>query len=167
MAPEEDVAVLRERIERLEASIGLWASGLDELNAENERLIAERAHLRRELEISEHRSHVAADARATLEVALDDRDERIQILETELVQAERREAEARSMRIRMRDLRERVHVRLQAQRSEIVDLRRMLALGHAARHQVEEQFKQLARDRERDGRYLDRLEQKLRDALGG
>lgn len=158
---------LRERIGRLEASIAFWAADLDELNAENERLVEERDALKRQVRDAEHQRVVAEDARATLEVVLEDRNERINVLEDELHEADRREIHARTTRARLHSLRMRVRERLAAQRREIEDLRRMLQLGHAARLQVEDELRRLGDDQRRDARYLDKLEAKLREALGG
>ncbi len=158
-------ANLRERIGRLEASIAFWAADLDELNAENERMCAERESLKQKLRDAEHGRQVAEDARATLEVVLEDRDDRIGVLEDELQEADRREIHARSTRARLHSLRMRVRERLAAQSREIEDLRRMVQLGHAARLQVEEELRQRGEDQRRDARYLDKLEHKLRVAL--
>lgn len=158
---------LRERIGRLEASIAFWAADLDELNAENERLVVERDELKRQVRDAQHQRVVAEDARATLEVVLEDRNERINVLEDELHEADRREIHARTTRARLHSLRMRVRERLAAQRREIEDLRRMLQLGHAARLQVEDELRRLGDDQRRDARYLDKLEMKLREALGG
>ena len=155
---------LRERLGRLEASIAFWAADLDELNSENERLGAERDELRRRLRAAEDRATVAEDARATLEVALDDRENRIRILETGLLEADRRDIDAHATRSRLHAFRRRVRERMLAQSREIEDLRRMVKLGHAARLQVEREVRLLQDDARRDARYLDRVEQKLRGA---
>ena len=157
---------LRERLGRLEASIAFWATDLDELNAENERICSERDELKLRLQEMEDGKLHAEEARTTIEVVLDDRDQRIKILETGLLEAERRSMEAHTTRTRMQALRKRVRDRMTAQSGEIEDLRRMVQLGHAARLQVERELQRMKDDARRDARYLDRLETKLRTAEG-
>lgn len=157
---------LRERLGRLEASIAFWATDLDELNAENERVCTERDELKLRLQEMEDGKLDAEEARTTIEVVLDDRDQRINILETGLLEAERRSMEAHTTRTRMQALRKRVRDRMTAQSGEIDDLRRMVQLGHAARIQVERELQRMNDDARRDARYLDRLENKLRTSEG-
>jgi len=157
---------LRERLGRLEASIAFWATDLDELNAENERICSERDELKLRLQEMEDGKLHAEVARTTIEVALDDRNARIKTLETGLLEAERRSMEAHTTRTRMQALRKRVRDRMTAQSGEIEDLRRMVQLGHAARLQVERELQRMKDDARRDARYLDRLETKLRTAEG-
>ncbi|MEM1453163.1 MAG: hypothetical protein AAF957_27575 [Planctomycetota bacterium] len=154
---------LRERLGRLESSIAFWAADLDDLSSENERLREERDELMRRLKRIEDRAIVAEDARATLEVVLDDRQERIRLLELGLLEADRREVDAHSTRARLLDLRKRMRSRMTSQSREIEELRRMVKLGHAARLQIERELNLMQEDARRDARYLDRLEVKLRE----
>ena len=154
---------LRERLGRLESSIAFWAADLDDLSSENERLREERDELMRRLKRIEDRAIVAEDARATLEVVLDDRQERIRLLELGLLEAARREVDAHSTRARLLDLRKRMRSRMTSQSREIEELRRMVKLGHAARLQIERELNLMQEDARRDARYLDRLEVKLRE----
>ncbi|MEM9382185.1 MAG: hypothetical protein AAGB93_19675 [Planctomycetota bacterium] len=157
---------LRERLGRLESSIAFWAADLDDLSSENERLREERDDLLRRLNRLEDRAIVAEDARATLEVVLDDRQERIRMLELGLLEADRREVDAHSTRARLLELRKRMRSRMTSQSREIEELRRMVKLGHAARLQVERELNLMQEDARRDARYLDRLERKLREVEG-
>ena len=154
---------LRERLGRLESSIAFWAADLDDLSSENARLREERDELMRRLKRIEDRAIVAEDARATLEVVLDDRQERIRLLELGLLEADRREVDAHSTRARLLDLRKRMRSRMTSQSREIEELRRMVKLGHAARLQIERELNLMQEDARRDARYLDRLEVKLRE----
>ena len=157
---------LRERLGRLEASIAFWATDLEDLNAENERICAERDALSLRLQQAEEGQVDAEDARATLEVVLADRDERIRILETGLLEAEQKDVEALSTRARLQSLRKRVRERMTSQSGVIKDLRSLLKLGHAAQLQAERELQGMRDDARRNARYLDRLEEKLNAASG-
>lgn len=61
-------------------------------------------------------------------------------------------------------LKQRFHGRLKARDEEIAGLRRTVSLGHAARLQVERALDQAEADAVRNGKYLDRLESRLRAA---
>lgn len=153
---------LRERLGRLEASIAFWAADLDEANDEAARLRQELEGMKRLVREAEDRRATAEDARATLieEVAL--RDDHIADLEARLHEHDLTAIDGHRVRARLEALRSRMRARIVAQAEEIAGLRRTLALGHAARVQVEAELRQCHLDAKRNARYLDKLEERLR-----
>ena len=155
---------LRERLVRLEGSIASWATDVDEANEETQRLRGEVESLRVQARMAED-ARVAAEAeRARLYEAVNLRDGHIAELEARILTHEMDDVETRRTRSRLVALRQRVRARLTAQAEEIDSLRRMLALGHAARRQTEDELAELRMDAERNARYLDKLERRLEEA---
>lgn len=155
---------LRERLVRLEGSIASWATDVDEANEETQRLRGEVESLRVQARVAED-ARVAAEAeRARLYEAVNLRDGHIAELEARILTHEMDDVETRRTRSRLVALRQRVRARLTAQAEEIDSLRRMLALGHAARRQTEDELAELRMDAERNARYLDKLERRLDEA---
>lgn len=158
---------LRDRVARLEASIAFWAEDLDEAVANNEQLACEIERLRKELRQAGDRLAASEDARAALARDLAERDAHVAGLEARLVDQAVADADAHRDRARLHAIRRRIRARMVAQAEEIEGLRRTLALGHAARSQVEEELDACRADARRNARYLDRLEARLRDVEQG
>lgn len=152
---------LRERVGRLEASMAFWAADLDEATAETQRLRGENEALKRRLREAEDRLATSEDRRAHLAEELSERDDHIAGLESRIVETDLAEIDAHRTRSRLHALRRRVRARMTAQAEEIDGLRRTLALGHAARSQVEAELREARLDAKRNARYLDKLEERL------
>lgn len=155
---------LRERIGRLEASIAFWAADVDEANEEAQRLRSEVDALRIQARAADDARLAAEAERARLYEAVNLRDAHIGDLEARIVTHDMGDLETRRTRSRLVAIRKRVRARMVAQAEEIESLRRMLALGHAARRQIEDEVAELRTDGERNARYLDRLERRLEEA---
>lgn len=155
---------LRERIARLEGSIASWAADVDEANEESQRLRSEIESLRTQARAAEDARLAAEAERARLYEAVNLRDAHIGELESRIVTHDMDDVETRRTRSRLVAIRKRVRARLTAQAEEIEGLRRMLALGHAARRETEDELSELRMDAERNARYLDKLERRLEEA---
>lgn len=155
---------LRERLGRLEASIAVWASDLDEANAETQRLRSEVEGMRAESRAAEDARLAAEAERARLYEAVNLRDAHIGELEARIVTHEMDGVDVQRTRSRLMAIRGRVRARLSAKCEEIEGLRRMLALSHAARRQLEGELTEMRMDAERNMRYLDKLESRLKGA---
>ncbi len=155
---------LRERIARLEASIASWAGDLDEANEETQRLRSEVESLRVQGRTAEDARLAAEAERARLYEAVNLRDAHIGELEARIVTHDMDDVETRRTRSRLVAIRKRARARMAAQYEEVMSLRRMLALGHAARRQIEDELAEMRMDSERNARYLDKLERRLEEA---
>ncbi len=154
---------LRERLARLEGSIASWATDVDEANEETQRLRGEIDALRIQARAAEDARLAAEAERARLYEAVNLRDGHIAELEARILTHEMDDVETRRTRSRLVALRQRVRARMTAQADEIENLRRMLALGHAARRQTEDELAEMRMDAERNARYLDKLERRLEE----
>ncbi|QDV06344.1 hypothetical protein Poly30_18530 [Planctomycetes bacterium Poly30] len=154
---------LRERIGRLEASIASWAADVDEANEESQRLRTEIESLRAQARASEDARLAAEAERSRLYEAVSLRDAHIAELEARIVTHDMDDVNTRRTRSRLVALRKRARARFTAQAEEIESLRRMLALGHAARRQIEDELAEMRMDAERNARYLDKLERRLEE----
>jgi len=152
---------LRERVGRLEASIAIWAADLDEASEENARLRAEVQGLRRELGGAMDKLEGLEGDKATLLESISARDAHISMLEGRVVEHDLAEIDSRRTRSRLHAIRRRIRARQARQAAEIEGLRRTVSLGHAARTQVEEELRACRVDAARNGRYLDRLEERI------
>ncbi|MEM8712103.1 MAG: hypothetical protein AAGG01_14225 [Planctomycetota bacterium] len=155
---------LRERISRLESSIATWAADLDEAHDESLRLRSEIESLRIQARAAEDAKLAAEAERSRLYEAVSLRDAHIGELESRIVTHDMDDVESRRTRSRLVAIRKRVRARLTAQAEEVESLRRMLALGHAARRQVEDEVAEMRMDAERNAKYLDKLERRLVEA---
>ena len=155
---------LRDRIGRLEASIAFWAADVDEANEEAQRLRTEVDALRIQARAAEDARLAAEAERARLYEAVNLRDAHIGDLEARIVTHDMDDVETRRTRSRLVAIRKRVRAKMAAQSEEVESLRRMLALGHAARRQIEDEVAEMRMDGERNARYLDKLERRLEEA---
>jgi chromosome segregation ATPase len=155
---------LKERIGRLEASIAFWAADVDEANEEAQRLRTEVESLRVQARTAEDAKLAAEAERARLYEAVNLRDAHIGELEARIVTHDMDDVATRRTRSRLVAIRKRVRARMAAQSEELASLRRMLALGHAARRQTEDELAGMRMDGERNARYLDKLERRLEEA---
>lgn len=154
---------LRERINRLEASIALWAKDVDEANEEAQRLRTEVDALRIQARAAEDARLAAEAERARLYEAVNLRDSHIGELEARIVTHDMGDVATLRTRSRLVAIRKRIRARMLAQAEEVTNLRRMLALGHAARRQIEDDMAGMRTDSERSERYLNRLESRLEE----
>lgn len=155
-------ANLKERLARLEGSIAFWAADVDEAKAEVARVRGELEEARRGLRDAEDQRAALEDERAALIDAVEARDSHIAALEARITEFDLREIDDRRTRSRLEAIRVRVRSRMAAQAEEIEGLRRTVALGHAARRQVEDELRAARSDAARNARYLDRVEERLR-----
>ena len=105
---------LRERLGRLEASIAVWASDLDEAYAETQRLRSEVEGMRAESRAAEDARLAAEAERARLYEAVNLRDAHIGELEARIVTHEMDGVDVQRTRSRLMAIRGRVRARLSA-----------------------------------------------------
>ena len=153
-----------DRLVRLEESLAIQEQSFGEAMASNEHPADEVARRQQLLQQAADRLAAAEDARDALASVIEERDGQIAELEDRLQRLALADADAHRARVRMHALRGRVRARLVAQAEEIAGLRRTLAIGHAARKQVEEELEALREEARREAPCLGLLGERRRDS---
>lgn len=152
-----------DRLARLDESLAIQEQSFDEAMASNAHLSDEVARRQQLLRQADDRLAAAEDARDALASVIEERDGQIAELEDRLQRLALADADAHQARARMHALRGRVRARLVAQAEEIAGLRRTLAIGHAARKQVEEELEALRNEAHRGAPSIGLLGERRRD----